>query len=279
VADIGRRLGVPLVVDNTSAPVLCKPLAHGAAVVVYSTTKYIGGHGTSIGGVIVDGGNFDWEKHAERFPLLNTPDPSYHGAIWTQAVKPLGPIAYIIKARVTLLRDLGSAIYMRHRSGRAGVRASRACSSGVPVAEPDGGVVALSRAARRPGSHPSLGADAVDVGSGACSRSASTRASGAARGRRRDARQRRGAQGDQAARRLGICADLTGQQLTPELRALIQVASGPAFDRYGARGCGPVAQRVRGGRLARQRGNMTSKWSAMAVPRRRARRASCSSPT
>jgi O-acetylhomoserine (thiol)-lyase len=110
VADIGRRLGVPLVVDNTAAPVLCKPLEHGAAVVVYSTTKYIGGHGTSIGGVIVDGGNFDWEKHAERFPLLNTPDPSYHGAVWTQAVKPLGPIAYIIKARVTLLRDLGSAL-------------------------------------------------------------------------------------------------------------------------------------------------------------------------
>ena len=110
VADVGRRLGVPLVVDNTAAPVLCKPLAHGAAVVVYSTTKYIGGHGTSIGGVIVDGGNFDWERHAERFPLLNTPDPSYHGAVWTQAVKPLGPIAYIIKARVTLLRDLGSAM-------------------------------------------------------------------------------------------------------------------------------------------------------------------------
>ena len=110
VADIGRTLGVPLVMDNTAAPVLCRPFAHGAAVVVYSTTKYIGGHGTSIGGLIVDGGNFDWEKHAERFPLLNTPDPSYHGAVWTQAVKPLGPIAYIIKARVTLLRDLGSAM-------------------------------------------------------------------------------------------------------------------------------------------------------------------------
>jgi len=110
VADIGRKLGVPLVMDNTAAPVLCKPFAHGAAVVVYSTTKYIGGHGTSIGGLIVDGGNFDWEKHAERFPLLNTPDPSYHGAVWTQAVKPLGPIAYIIKARVTLLRDLGSVM-------------------------------------------------------------------------------------------------------------------------------------------------------------------------
>jgi O-acetylhomoserine (thiol)-lyase len=90
--------------------VLCRPFEHGAAIVVYSTTKYIGGHGTSIGGAIVDGGNFDWEKHAARFPGLNQPDPSYHGAIWTQAVKPLGPIAYIIKARTTLLRDLGSSM-------------------------------------------------------------------------------------------------------------------------------------------------------------------------
>jgi len=110
VADIGRRLGVPLIMDNTAAPVLCRPFEHGAAIIVYSTTKYIGGHGNSIGGVLVDGGNFDWEKHAERFPALNTPDPSYHGAVWTQAVKPLGPIAYIIKARVTLLRDLGAAM-------------------------------------------------------------------------------------------------------------------------------------------------------------------------
>ncbi len=110
VADIGRSLGVPLIMDNTAAPVLCKPFDHGAAIIVYSTTKYIGGHGTSIGGLIVDGGNFDWEKHADRFPGLNQPDPSYHGAVWTQAVKALGPIAYIIKARVTLLRDLGSAM-------------------------------------------------------------------------------------------------------------------------------------------------------------------------
>ena len=110
VAKIGRELGVPLIVDNTSSPVLCKPLEHGAAIVMHSTTKYIGGHGTSIGGILVDGGNFDWEKHADRFPMLNQPDPSYHGAIWTQAVKPLGPIAYIIKARVTLLRDLGAAM-------------------------------------------------------------------------------------------------------------------------------------------------------------------------
>jgi O-acetylhomoserine (thiol)-lyase len=110
VASIGRSLGVPLIMDNTAAPVICKPFEHGAAIVVHSTTKYIGGHGTSIGGAIVDGGNFDWEKHAERFPGLNQPDPSYHGAIWTQAVKPLGPIAYIIKARVTLLRDIGAAM-------------------------------------------------------------------------------------------------------------------------------------------------------------------------
>jgi O-acetylhomoserine (thiol)-lyase len=110
VADIGRELGVPLIMDNTAAPVLCKPFEHGAAIIVYSTTKYIGGHGTSIGGLLVDGGNFDWETHADRFPMLNQPDPSYHGAVWTEAVKPLGPIAYIIKARVTLLRDLGAAM-------------------------------------------------------------------------------------------------------------------------------------------------------------------------
>jgi len=110
VAKIGRELGVPLIMDNTAAPVLCKPIEHGAAIVLHSTTKYIGGHGTSIGGVLVDGGNFDWDKHADRFPMLNQPDPSYHGAVWTQAVKPLGPIAYILKARVTLLRDVGAAM-------------------------------------------------------------------------------------------------------------------------------------------------------------------------
>lgn len=110
VAAIGHSLGIPLIMDNTAAPILCRPLDHGAAIVVYSSTKYLGGHGNSIGGIIVDGGNFDWAAHATRQPSLNTPDPSYHGAIWTEAVKPLGPIAYIIRARVILLRDLGAAL-------------------------------------------------------------------------------------------------------------------------------------------------------------------------
>ncbi|MEK8094229.1 PLP-dependent transferase [Methylocystis sp. IM3] len=109
VAAIGREYGIPLIVDNTAAPIIARPLDHGAAIVVYSTTKYLGGHGTSIGGAIIDGGNFDWEKFPARQPALNTPDPSYHGAVWVEAVKPLGPVAYIIKARTTLLRDLGAA--------------------------------------------------------------------------------------------------------------------------------------------------------------------------
>jgi O-acetylhomoserine (thiol)-lyase len=77
---------------------------------MYSTTKFIGGHGTSIGGMIIDGGNFDWEKWGDRFPTLNQPDASYHGAVWTQAVKGIGPVAYIIRMRVTLLRDVGACL-------------------------------------------------------------------------------------------------------------------------------------------------------------------------
>ncbi len=112
VSDIGREFGIPLIMDNTACPILCRPFEHGAAIVVYSTTKYIGGHGTSIGGVIVDGGNFDWTANPERQPLLNQPDPSYHGAVWATLIpEALGaPIAYIIRARVVLLRDLGSCM-------------------------------------------------------------------------------------------------------------------------------------------------------------------------
>lgn len=110
VAMIGEELGIPLIIDNTAAPLICRPIDHGAHVVVHSSTKYIGGHGTAIGGPIVDGGIFNWEKHAARFPMLNQPDPSYHGAVWVEAAKPLGPVAYILKAQATLLRDVGAAM-------------------------------------------------------------------------------------------------------------------------------------------------------------------------
>jgi len=110
VAAIGRRFGIPLIMDNTAAPLLVRPFDHGAAVVVYSATKYLGGHGTSIAGLIVDGGNFDWAAHPGRQPALHEPDASYHGAVWVEAAKPLGPVAYVLKARVTLLRDLGPAL-------------------------------------------------------------------------------------------------------------------------------------------------------------------------
>lgn len=110
IAALGRPLGIPLIVDNTAAPLIARPLDHGAAIVVYSATKYIGGHGTSIGGVIIDGGTFDWGAVPERQPMLNTPDLSYHGAVWNEAAKPLGPIAYILRARTILLRDLGAAL-------------------------------------------------------------------------------------------------------------------------------------------------------------------------
>lgn len=107
VAAIAHDNGVPLIVDNTfPSPYLCRPIEHGADIVVHSATKFIGGHGTSIGGVIVDGGKFDW-KASGRFPGLTEPDPSYHGVVYTDAV---GPIAYVIKARVQLLRDMGAAL-------------------------------------------------------------------------------------------------------------------------------------------------------------------------
>ncbi|TCK25373.1 bifunctional o-acetylhomoserine/o-acetylserine sulfhydrylase [Pseudonocardia endophytica] len=108
VAGVAHEAGVPLIVDNTvPTPYLVRPIEHGADIVVHSLTKFLGGHGTSIGGIIVDSGTFDWVANSDKFPGLTTPDPSYHGAVFTDAV---GPIAYIIKARVQLLRDLGPAI-------------------------------------------------------------------------------------------------------------------------------------------------------------------------
>ncbi|MFD2116156.1 homocysteine synthase [Paenibacillus yanchengensis] len=107
IATIAHEYGLPLIVDNTfPSPFLCRPIEHGADIVVHSATKFIGGHGTSIGGIIVDGGKFDW-KASGRFPGLTEPDPSYNGVVYTDAV---GPIAYIIKARVQLLRDMGAAL-------------------------------------------------------------------------------------------------------------------------------------------------------------------------
>jgi O-acetylhomoserine (thiol)-lyase len=110
VAAIGRRHGIPLIVDNTAAPLIIRPLEHGAAIVVYSTTKYIGGHGTSIGGAIVDSGTFPWADHAARQPNLNEPDPSYQGKTWIEKAATIAFHPYILRARAVLLRDLGAAI-------------------------------------------------------------------------------------------------------------------------------------------------------------------------
>ena len=108
LAEIAHKHGLPLIVDNTVAtPVLCQPFKLGADIVVHSLTKYIGGHGTSIGGIIVDSGKFDWAGNKERFPMLNEPDPSYHGVVYTEA---LGPAAYIGRCRVVPLRNTGAAI-------------------------------------------------------------------------------------------------------------------------------------------------------------------------
>jgi O-acetylhomoserine (thiol)-lyase len=108
IADIAHAHGIPLIVDNTVAtPYLLRPIEHGADIVVHSLTKYLGGHGTTIGGAIVDSGKFPWAEHKARFKRLNKPDPSYHGVVYTEA---LGPAAYIGRARVVPLRNTGAAI-------------------------------------------------------------------------------------------------------------------------------------------------------------------------
>lgn len=108
LAAAAHRHGVPLIVDNTVAsPVLCRPFEHGADIVVHSLTKYMGGHGTSIGGIVVDSGKFPWAEHRERFPLLNTPDVSYHGVNYSET---FGPAAFIARCRVVPLRNMGAAL-------------------------------------------------------------------------------------------------------------------------------------------------------------------------
>jgi len=108
ISDMAHKHGVPVIVDNTVAtPVLTKPIQYGVDIVVHSLTKYMGGHGTSLGGVIVDSGQFPWADHADRFPMLSTPEPSYHGVVYTEA---LGPAAYIGRARTVPLRNTGSAL-------------------------------------------------------------------------------------------------------------------------------------------------------------------------
>tara|TARA_R110001592_G_scaffold37188_4_gene124244 strand:- start:25989 stop:27263 length:1275 start_codon:yes stop_codon:yes gene_type:complete len=108
LAAAAHRHGVPLIVDNTVAtPALCRPIEHGADIVVHSLTKYIGGHGTTLGGMVIDSGRFPWADNAERFPLLNSPDPSYHGVVYTEA---FGPAAFIGRCRVVPLRNMGAAL-------------------------------------------------------------------------------------------------------------------------------------------------------------------------
>jgi len=108
ISKVAHKNKIPFILDNTVSPYLLRPIDHGVDIVVYSATKFIGGHGTSLGGVIVDSGKFDWTNG--KFPLIADPDPSYHGINFVKALKPLGNIAYIIKARVCLLRDLGPAV-------------------------------------------------------------------------------------------------------------------------------------------------------------------------
>ena len=108
IAAVAHKNGIPFVLDNTVSPYLLRPFDFGVDIIVYSATKFIGGHGTSLGGVIVDSGKFDWTNG--KFPLIADPDPSYHGLNFVEALKPMGNLAYILKARVTLLRDLGPAL-------------------------------------------------------------------------------------------------------------------------------------------------------------------------
>ena len=139
LAEIAHKHGVPLIVDNTVAtPVLCRAFDHGADIVIHSLTKYIGGHGTTVGGIIIDSGKFDWVANKERFPILNEPDPSYHGVVYTEA---FGPAAYIGRCRVVPLRNTGaalspqSAFLLLQGLETLSLRMERHCSNALTLAE------------------------------------------------------------------------------------------------------------------------------------------------
>ena len=138
LAEIAHRHGVPLMVDSTVAsPYLCRPIDLGADIVIHSLTKYLGGHGTTVGGIIIDSGKFDWAANKERFPMLNTPDPSYHGVVYTEA---LGPAAFIGRCRVVPLRNTGaalsphSAFLILQGLETLGLRMDRHCDNALAVA-------------------------------------------------------------------------------------------------------------------------------------------------
>ena len=139
LAEIAHRHGVPLIVDNTVAtPYLCRAFDYGADIIVHSLTKYIGGHGTTIGGIIIDSGKFDWVANKDRFPMLNEPDPSYHGVVYTEA---LGEAAYIGRCRVVPLRNTGSALsphsafLILQGLETLGLRMERHCQNALLVAQ------------------------------------------------------------------------------------------------------------------------------------------------
>ncbi|MDR0958802.1 MAG: PLP-dependent transferase [Propionibacteriaceae bacterium] len=138
-SDAAHSLGLPLIVDNTvPTPYLCHSFDHGVDIAVYSATKYLGGHGTTLGGIIVDSGRFDWEAHADRFPVMTQPDHSYHDAVWTQAA---GAAAYITRARTVLLRNTGAALapmnawILSQGVESLAVRLDRHCSNALAVAQ------------------------------------------------------------------------------------------------------------------------------------------------
>jgi len=139
LADIAHKHGIPLIVDNTvPTPYLCRPIDFGADIVIHSLTKYMGGHGTTIGGAIVDSGKFDWAKEPKKYPMLNEPDPSYHGVVYTEA---LGPAAFIGRCRVVPLRNTGaalsphSAFQIMQGLETLGLRIKQHCENGLTLAK------------------------------------------------------------------------------------------------------------------------------------------------